>query len=318
MIRACAAACLFPGAALAFDPAFTAPAEPTAAVEAGADSFLLPTAPFAEGAIPGRTVEGVVTRRAWRIATPSTTTLGLLAPLREQLVAQGYRVVFECETAECGGFDFRFALDLLPEPDMHVDLGDFRFLSAEKGVGEAVGLVVSRSSQAGFVQVTEVSPASLPPAPEPIAAPATPLTPAPAPVVRAPDAPAAPGLPDIGAALRSAGHAVLPDLVFASGSAELAEGTFASLDALALWLAENPEARVALVGHTDASGGLAANIDLSRQRAEAVRRRLIDSYGAPSDRLTAEGVGYLAPQGSNATEEGRALNRRVEAVLVGG
>ncbi len=307
------AVALMPVAALAFDPVFSSPAEPTGSQTPGVASYLLPTGAFRDGAIPGRSVEGAVTRRAWRVAPSAATTLGLLAPLRDQLKTQGYRMVFECETAACGGFDFRFALDLLPEPDMHVDLGDYRFLSAERGPGEAVGLIVSRSARAGYVQVTTVVPATLPPAPDP-------LPPA---ITADPDRTAAlpaatETLPDIGGALRGQGHMVLADLLFAPGSAELTPGDFASLTALALWLAENPEARITLVGHTDTAGGLAANIDLSRRRAEAVRRRLIDVHGAPGDRLAAEGAGYLAPLGNNATEEGRALNRRVEAVLIGG
>jgi OOP family OmpA-OmpF porin len=307
------AVCLAPAGALAFNPAFNQPAEPTRSQPPAPATYLLPTGPFRDGAIPGRVVEGRVTRRAWRIEAPGTTTLELLAPLRTQLDAQGYRMVFECDTAACGGFDFRFALDVLPEPDMHVDLGDFRFLSAERGPDEVVGLLVSRSARAGFVQVSSVGPATLeaPPAPlpQPVTAPIT-----------APDTAAAPpgDLPDIGAPLSARGHVVLSDLVFAPGSAELSVADYGSLTALARWMAENPEARITLVGHTDASGGLAANIDLSRRRAEAVRRRLIDSHGAPADRLSAEGAGFLAPLGNNTTEEGRALNRRVEAVLIGG
>lgn len=309
------------------------PAEPTGSTESAPDSILLPTGPFRDGAVPGRVVEGAVTRRAWRLAAPSETTLALLSPLRDQIAAQGYRVVYDCATSACGGFDFRFALDLFPEPDMHVDLGDFRFLSAERGPGEAVEVVVSRSTGAGYVQITSVRPAALPPVPQALPDPPGADTPAATlpPPARGPatadftpatgeTAGAAPPeiLSDIGAGLRANGHVVLSDLIFATGSAELTPGDFASLAALAAWLAENPEARIAFVGHTDAAGGLEANIALSRRRAEAVRRRLIDIHGVPGDRLSAQGVGYLAPRISNATEEGRALNRRVEAVLVGG
>jgi OOP family OmpA-OmpF porin len=72
---------------------------------------------------------------------------------------------------------------------------------------------------------------------------------------------------------------------------------------------------VALVGHTDAEGGLAANIDLSRRRAAAVRDRLVAQHGIAAERLSAEGVGWLAPRATNATEAGREANRRVEAVV---
>jgi outer membrane protein OmpA-like peptidoglycan-associated protein len=70
-----------------------------------------------------------------------------------------------------------------------------------------------------------------------------------------------------------------------------------------------------LVGHTDASGSLAANIAVSERRAEAVAQVLIDRYGVDRDRVTAEGVGFLAPRATNQTEEGRQKNRRVEVVV---
>lgn len=71
-----------------------------------------------------------------------------------------------------------------------------------------------------------------------------------------------------------------------------------------------------MVGHTDDTGDLQANIAVSTRRAEAVRTRLIDAHGVAPDRIEAKGVGYLAPMASNATAQGRSLNRRVEAVLL--
>jgi len=69
------------------------------------------------------------------------------------------------------------------------------------------------------------------------------------------------------------------------------------------------------VGHTDNSGSLAANVALSKDRAAAVRKRLIEKLGVPAEQLTAEGAGWLSPRTSNLTPEGREKNRRVEAVL---
>ena len=70
------------------------------------------------------------------------------------------------------------------------------------------------------------------------------------------------------------------------------------------------------MGHTDAVGSLEANTALSRRRAEAVRRRLIDIHGADPAQVTAHGAGYLAPLASNLSAPGREMNRRVEAVLL--
>ena len=90
---------------------------------------------------------------------------------------------------------------------------------------------------------------------------------------------------------------------------------YASLSALSAWLKANPTRHVTLVGHTDASGGLPANITLSRQRAQSVRAALIASYAADPSLIDAQGAGYLAPRASNETTEGRTQNRRVEVML---
>lgn len=273
-------------------------ARETASVVLPLTSYALPVAAWDGAAVPSRQIEGRVERRAWRIDLPGSTSLELLAPLRAQLDALGYGTVFQCETKGCGGFDFRFAIEVLPEPDMHVDLGDFRFLAAEKG-DEVVSLLVSRSTAAGFVQVTHVGPA---------AAPAVLVAPEKPPPVPAPS-------PDPLARMTETGTLPLDDLQFEQGSSELAAAKYASLIALAAWLAENPARRVTLVGHTDTVGGLAANVAVSRARALAVREALVSSYGVSGAQLAAEGVGYLAPRASNLTDEGRALNRRVEAVV---
>lgn len=274
-------------------------------------SYALPTGPFANGTLPTRTVEGAIDQRALQLDAPDRTTLALLAPLREQVIAAGFEVVLDCDARACGGFDFRYATEVLPEPDMHVDLADFRFLSATRGE-EAISLLVSRSALSGYVQITRVT-----------AEPAGGLVPAApmAPVINLEDdidralgdlAPAAAG---IAAALDAKGTAVLDDLEFATGAATLAEGEYRSLAAVAAWLEGNPEGTIALVGHTDASGSLTANVALSERRAEAVAQVLIDRYGIDRDRVTARGVGFLAPRATNQTEEGRQMNRRVEVVV---
>ena len=63
-------------------------------------------------------------------------------------------------------------------------------------------------------------------------------------------------------------------------------------------------------GHTDAQGADAFNLRLSKRRADAVMKYLIDN-GVPSSRLTSEGFGETQPVADNNTAEGRALNRRV-------
>jgi OOP family OmpA-OmpF porin len=131
---------------------------------------------------------------------------------------------------------------------------------------------------------------------------------------RAAPAPASAPTGDIGAAIEAEGHASLDDLGFASGKGALEPGDYASLRSLAAWLIAHPDMTVVLVGHTDATGGLAVNVALSKARAAAVRQALI-AAGVPGGQVAAEGVGYLAPRASNLTPEGQAQNRRVEVVL---
>jgi outer membrane protein OmpA-like peptidoglycan-associated protein len=273
-------------------------------------SYALPTAVFNGVSVPYRVIEGALDQRAIRLEAPDLTTLAVMAPLRDQVRAAGYEVIFECEARACGGFDFRFGTDVMPEPDMHVDLGDFRFLSAVRG-DEAVSILASRSASAAYVQITRVTKAPLQPPqtatdidlPDEVAAP----SPTPSPTKT--------DVSGLGEELDKAGRAVLEDLVFASGSAALTEGTYASLAAVAAWLQANPDGTIALVGHTDASGSLAANIALSERRAEAVAEALITAHDVDPARVVAKGVGFLAPRATNQTEEGRQKNRRVEVVV---
>ncbi len=274
------------------------------------DSVSLPWGPYPEdGVLPVIEAEGAVARRAYEIGSGALTSLQLLVPLREQLARQGFAEVYSCEDDICGGYDFRFALDLLPAPAMYVDLGDYRYyLGARDGEDgrEHVSIVTSRGNAEGFVHITEVAPTTaeliLPEVEVDDAS-------APSPAPAASDA-------SLAAQLLETGHAILEGLAFPSGSASLAEDAYPSLRALAAFLEENPTAVVSLVGHTDSVGRLDANTTLSRDRARAVRTRLIGAYDLDPGRILAEGAGFLAPRASNLTPEGRAANRRVEVVLL--
>ncbi|WP_424831851.1 OmpA family protein [Ruegeria sp.] len=261
------------------------------------DSYDLPMGPFAEDTVPSRSVEGRVERTSWQLQAGSSTTLQILAPLRDQLTAQGFDIDFECEARTCGGFDFRFGIEVVPTPDMYVAIHDYRFLTASRG-GEVLSLLISRNPPDGYVQMIRVIPASSKPTP---------------PLVIEETVEASGGLL---ADLQRDGHVILDDLHFNTGEVALGEGPFASLALLAAYLTDNPESRLALVGHTDDTGALQANVAVSTRRAEAVRARLIEAYGVAANRIEALGAGYMAPITSNATPEGRDINRRVEAVLL--
>lgn len=277
-----------------------------------ADSVRLPTAPY--DGTPPPLAEGRIVRRVYSFIGSSLTTLQIVDPVRKGLKEQGYREIFTCADAACGGFDFRFQLDLLPEPEMHVDLGDYRYVllhNADLSPSD-VTLVASRSSSTAFLHITGVYPAETPPSVQTSLDPGEDVQTVSNPTISAATVPSG----DLIERLELTGSVTLDDLEFETGSAALGQGDFASLQELAEWLAENPSARVALVGHTDAVGSLGANIALSRRRAQAVAERMTGALGTRSGQLEALGAGYLAPRASNLTEEGRSANRRVEAVLL--
>jgi OOP family OmpA-OmpF porin len=80
-------------------------------------------------------------------------------------------------------------------------------------------------------------------------------------------------------------------------------------------LAENPQSRAVVGGHTDSTGPAEYNQGLSERRANAVRDFLIEK-GIAADRIEAVGFGMTAPLVSNLTPEGRAVNRRVDITVV--
>ncbi|SLN35616.1 putative lipoprotein YiaD precursor [Pseudoruegeria aquimaris] len=283
-------------------------------------SYALPLSPWKDGAMDTQQVEGAFSQSAYRLPDSQLATLEILAPLRDQLEAEGFEILFTCETDGCGGFDFRYSTRILPEPDMHVDLGDFRFLSARKGAGEAaeyLSLLASRSAASGFLQLTRVLPPGHPEAAAlSAAAGATDATGVTGEVAARPveSAPAA-AAGSLAEKLERDGHSVLDDLVFESGSAQLGAGPFATLAELAAYLAAHPGRTIALVGHTDAEGSLEANVALSKKRAASVAERLISVHGVDAAQISAEGMGFLSPLASNLTEDGRTKNRRVEVIL---
>ena len=72
--------------------------------------------------------------------------------------------------------------------------------------------------------------------------------------------------------------------------------------------------KLKIVGHTDSDGSEDANLKLSQQRADAVKKALSSVYGISEDRLVTEGKGETSPVSENTTSDGKAQNRRVEFV----
>lgn len=110
------------------------------------------------------------------------------------------------------------------------------------------------------------------------------------------------------------GRVTLYGILFDFNKSDIKPESRPALEEIAKYLRANPERRLHVVGHTDGVGGFDFNIKLSESRARAVVAELVRGYGIAADRLRGNGVGLLAPIATNATEEGRAKNRRVELV----
>ena len=118
------------------------------------------------------------------------------------------------------------------------------------------------------------------------------------------------------AKLRDKKIEILDKVFFAKGKSEILPKSFPLLDTIASILAENPQVKkVRVEGHTDDTGNLRLNMDLSQARAESVRNYLVKA-GVSVSRLQAKGYGPNEPLVPNSNRRNRKLNRRVEFDIV--
>ena len=114
--------------------------------------------------------------------------------------------------------------------------------------------------------------------------------------------------------LSSEGHVAVYGIYFDTDQAVIKPESGPALQEMAKLLAGDPKLSVFIVGHTDNTGTFEHNLKLSDARANAVAAALTTTHKIAAARLSASGVGPLAPVASNESEEGRAKNRRVELV----
>lgn len=103
-------------------------------------------------------------------------------------------------------------------------------------------------------------------------------------------------------------------VTFDTDSATIKPSFRSVLDGVAQTISQEPSVNAQVVGHTDSTGNPDHNMTLSQRRAQSVEAYLADR-GIARARLTADGRGQTQPVASNATEEGRTQNRRVEIYL---
>ena len=122
------------------------------------------------------------------------------------------------------------------------------------------------------------------------------------------------GAPDMRNKLITDGKLVTRGITFDSGSDKIKAESNGTLKEIALILRENPTVRIKIIGHTDSDGEDAANLTLSKKRAEAVKAALKDQFSIDASRMETDGKGESQAVSPNTTPEGKANNRRVELI----
>lgn len=237
-----------------------------------------------------RRLEGRITRIAYA-TKPGPSILEVSRNFETQLAKAGYETLVACDTDACGGIPFTEAIDVLPIPQMWVDGFNYHYYAGRKvedGRETYASVVVSENNREIHAQLTVAELRAI--------------------ENKMVDAAA------MAKGLGETGHIALYGIYSDTDKTVIKPESRPTLDQIAKLLTGQPQLNVFIVGHTDNQGAYDYNLDLSRRRAEAIAAELVKSYRIAQARLRTAGVGFLAPVGSNASDAGRALNRRVELV----
>ena len=255
------------------------------------DELALPTGPHVKGKFTkSERVEGKVTRLVY--ANPKDrSTLEIFRNYQQALTKGGFQTLFACSADECGDAGNEKTSDLgywcvtnkiqCPEPMRYV------VAKLQRPAGDVYAAVKVRTEET-YLIVVELKPMQG-------------------------------GLVTVNAKaladdIAKSGHVAVYGIYFDTGKSVIKQESKPVIEEIAKLLTSQPTLKLHVVGHTDNVGALTSNITLSKQRAEAVVNALVNDHRIAAARLIANGVGPLAPVASNAAEEGRAKNRRVELV----
>jgi OmpA-OmpF porin, OOP family len=124
------------------------------------------------------------------------------------------------------------------------------------------------------------------------------------------------GAPDTRNKLITEGKLVTYGIYFDVNKDVVKPESYGTLKDIARVLTENPDVKVKIIGHTDADGADAANLDLSKRRAASVKNELVKNFAIPDSRIETDGMGETQPIAPNDTPSNKALNRRVEFIKI--
>lgn len=252
-------------------------------------------------------VEGKVTQVTYAGSDPNRSALEVYRNYQAELTGKGWQVLWEGTGKELSDGDGRLFVNLYkdrPGGTFQLSAAGGRFMAAKKG-GDHLALFVT-NYKAGTV-----SPKSLQPTP---GVPVIALDVIEAKLME--EKMVVVKAEEMNSQIVEQGGVNLYGFYFDTGSATLKPESGPTIDEVEILLKADDSLRLLVVGHTDGMGGFEDNIDLSKRRAVAVVKILAERVPAISSRLTACGVGFQCPVASNATEDGRAKNRRVALVKV--
>lgn len=276
--------------------------------QAGYDEFAYPTAPITWDGAPGQArVEGPHTRVLY-VVPDDRAPLEVIRNYQAELTDQGYEPVYECAAEACGPVTpvtkFLYGMKLenagqMSKMAFSMPRADQRYLVMRApATGTLVSVYAAFETFDHFPQTADKVLVLL----DVIEG---------KPMQRRMELVKA---AEMAGALGAEGRVSLYGILFDYDSAALRPESDATLAEIVTLLAGDPGLALFVVGHTDMTGSYDYNLDLSRRRAAAVVAALTGRFGVAADRLEPAGVGPLAPVAQNSTEEGRALNRRVELV----
>lgn len=238
-------------------------------------------------------VKGRATRYLYR-GPIGRSSLEVVRNYEQRLQAQGFETLFLCRTAECGGQDLWWTVtDQLKGTGMPPNWENQTYLAARLKRAEGDIVVAILSVEQGqevrsMIDVIELKGMETD-------------------KIKVIDAAA------LKTSLDTHGRAALYGITFEFDKADIRPESKPQLDEIVAFLKANAQVSIVVAGHTDAKGAFDYNVDLSRRRAQSVVRALT-SAGIAAGRLTPFGAGMASPVASNDSDDGRALNRRVEIV----
>lgn len=238
-------------------------------------------------------IEGKIYRIFYSLSTDAGSVYEIYSNYLNALKSNGAKILFQCKnTADCGRYFWDYLRKMDPKIQMPAYYGEEMAYIAAKFSKDGMGYYVTIIPGYGLSEIGyEVT------------------------VVEAKEMEQQISLEGIERAMNENGKVSLYGILFDTGSDVIKESSFAEIELIAQYLKNNPGKKVYVVGHTDNTGNYESNMTLAGKRAAAVVRTLTSKYGISASRMTPAGVGPVAPESKNTSEEGRKKNRRVEVVL---